>query len=183
VPGRTPSDLDKPDYHLCRYPHSAPGRVLRSRRRSPGSSPPPPGPDPAVHPQRQNCGQALPAALVDRVWPSLATLAVAALTLGVLAVNTPPDPHLRRIRGPDVSPRVHLPQRQRARRRPDPAGRRCLLGVAQAVAMATSAPIVSSGAAAAAVPIRRTRRRWAMCSRHDPAWMTADVAAFLSFRC
>ena len=25
---------------------------------------------------------------------------------------------------------------------------------------------------------RRSRRRWAMCSRHDPLWTTADVAAF-----
>ena len=98
---------------------------------------------------------------------TLASLAVAALAVGVFALDTPLPLTCAGFLILMAVQALHLRQRQRPGRWPGSARRRCrlppVLGVVQAVAMATAAPLASSGGSVTAVPMilghdRRRRR-------------------------
>jgi MFS transporter, DHA1 family, multidrug resistance protein len=114
------------------------------------------GTDPAVHPQRQDRRPPLPAPHADRVRPRPRHGRRRRPDRRGGPARHPAGPHLRRIPGPDGSPAFIFGNANAlaAVQVPHIAGAAsAVLGVTQAVALATSAPIASSGGATTAVPM------------------------------
>src|SRR5215203_604551 len=114
-----------------------------------------PRPGSAVGRQRQD-RRALAAALPDRVRAHPVHPRRRGPDRRSIRARHPAAAHLRRVPRLDGGPGVHLRQRQRTGRWPGPhlaGAASAVLGVTQALAMATSAPLASSGGGVTAVPM------------------------------